>query len=156
MTWRSQDHCICCNVFCASLSGRTTLLLYSNTHLQLALQLHASPILGKVLIAVHPTDAIAVRDLDICLMKQPRRRIAKMLPPKGVGMKLSPIRLCAACYIPEFDITEIAKILFQLGLRDFMLGFFLLLIENILNKESKKPAVRRSLALRGRGLFIIN
>jgi hypothetical protein len=24
--------------------------------------------------------------------------LVKMLPPKGVGMKLSPIRLCAACY----------------------------------------------------------
>ncbi len=44
---------------------------------------------------------------------------------------------------PEFDITEIAKILFQLGLRDFRLGFFLLLIENILNKESIKPAIAR-------------
>lgn len=26
-------------------------------------------------------------------------RLVKMLPPKGVGMKLSPIRLCAACYV---------------------------------------------------------
>ncbi len=26
-------------------------------------------------------------------------RLAQMLPPKGTGMKLSPIRLCAACYI---------------------------------------------------------
>ena len=26
-------------------------------------------------------------------------RLAQMLPPKGGGMKLSPIRLCAACYI---------------------------------------------------------
>ncbi len=26
------------------------------------------------------------------------RRLAQMFPPKGVGMKLSPIRLCAACY----------------------------------------------------------
>jgi transcriptional regulator with XRE-family HTH domain len=25
-------------------------------------------------------------------------KLALMLPPKGVGMKLSPIRLCAACY----------------------------------------------------------
>jgi hypothetical protein len=25
-------------------------------------------------------------------------RLMEMLPPKGVGMKLSPIRLCAACY----------------------------------------------------------
>jgi hypothetical protein len=43
---------------------------------------------------------------------------------------------------PEFDITEIAKILVQLGLRDFMIGFVLLFIENILNKESIKPAHR--------------
>ncbi|MBG1270873.1 TniQ family protein [Nostoc sp. WHI] len=26
-------------------------------------------------------------------------RLAKMLPPAGVGMKLEPIRLCAACYV---------------------------------------------------------
>ncbi len=26
-------------------------------------------------------------------------RLAQMLPPKGVGMKLSPIRLCAACFV---------------------------------------------------------
>ena len=26
-------------------------------------------------------------------------RLEQMLPPKGVGMKLSPIRLCAACYV---------------------------------------------------------
>ncbi|MDJ0713804.1 MAG: hypothetical protein QNJ54_06250 [Prochloraceae cyanobacterium] len=26
-------------------------------------------------------------------------RLSLMLPPKGVGMKLSPIRLCAACYV---------------------------------------------------------
>ncbi len=26
-------------------------------------------------------------------------RLTQMLPPKGVGMKLSPIRLCAACYL---------------------------------------------------------
>lgn len=26
-------------------------------------------------------------------------RLVEMLPPKSVGMKLSPIRLCAACYI---------------------------------------------------------
>lgn len=26
-------------------------------------------------------------------------RLARMLPPQGVGMKLSPIRLCAACYV---------------------------------------------------------
>ncbi len=26
-------------------------------------------------------------------------RLSLMLPPKGVGMKLSPIRLCAACYL---------------------------------------------------------
>ncbi|MDJ0899035.1 MAG: hypothetical protein QNJ55_09495 [Xenococcus sp. MO_188.B8] len=31
-------------------------------------------------------------------------RLAQMLPPKEVGMKLSPIRLCAACYIESsFD-----------------------------------------------------
>lgn len=26
-------------------------------------------------------------------------RLAQMLPPQGTGMKLSPIRLCAACYV---------------------------------------------------------
>jgi transcriptional regulator with XRE-family HTH domain len=26
-------------------------------------------------------------------------RLAQMLPPAGVGMKLEPIRLCAACYV---------------------------------------------------------
>lgn len=26
-------------------------------------------------------------------------RLAQMLPPAGVGMKIEPIRLCAACYI---------------------------------------------------------
>ena len=55
--------------------------------------------------------------------------------------------------LPEFDITEIAKIFVQLGLRGFMIGFLLRLIENILNKQSIKLAVRRSLALRGRGLL---
>jgi mannitol-1-phosphate/altronate dehydrogenase len=49
--------------------------------------------------------------------------------------------------IPEFDITEIAKILVQLGLRDFMVGFVLLFIENILNKESIKPAIAGFLSL---------
>ncbi len=42
---------------------------------------------------------------------------------------------------PEFDITEIAKILVQLGLEELIVVFFSPLIENILNKQSIKPAL---------------
>ncbi|PHJ61579.1 hypothetical protein VF14_09125 [Nostoc linckia z18] len=41
-------------------------------------------------------------------------RLAQMLPPAGVGMKLEPIRLCAACYVEspchkiewQFKVTQ--------------------------------------------------
>ncbi|MCC5629122.1 hypothetical protein LC613_13965 [Nostoc sphaeroides CHAB 2801] len=41
-------------------------------------------------------------------------KLAQMLPPAGVGMKLEPIRLCAACYIDspyhkiewQFKVTQ--------------------------------------------------
>jgi hypothetical protein len=50
-------------------------------------------------------------------------RKATMVKPQ-ISVRLAPALLERLNrYIPEFDITEIAKILVQLSLRDFMAGF---------------------------------